>query len=119
MRTYVDLKHLLLIEEQLQKQISVLQHQCEEIWQLQKRIKNMSYMDNSRNILIKTKEFLNENIRVLTSMALVIKTVHVEYMRIEEKITNYYNLDNVFYPETQFSISRIAGLDGYQSLMPF
>lgn len=115
----MNLSQMQEIEEQLQKQISQLRILVEETRQAEAKIKEMSYMDRSRQALIGTREALEENIRVLTAMASVVREALLHYCQTEEKITDRYNLDTVEYPETQFGVSYITGLNDYQLLMPF
>ena len=70
-------------------------------------------------ILEQAKQSLDENIRDLIQMALVLEKVADGYRRTEAKITDYCNLDTVEYPETRFGASGIGNLKEYGQLMPF
>lgn len=116
---YVNLKQMQTVEERLSEQIATLRLLREEILQTERNIKHMAYMDKTRTALVKSREALDENIRVLSSMKEVICVVCLEYRRMDERIADCYNLDIVVYPETRFGTSRITGMEEYQSLMPF
>lgn len=115
----VNLKRLQAAEEQLQKQIRTLQLLYEETSQAEKKIKDMAYMEKTRRSFLRSKEALEENIRVLISMAAVLQKARIEYCRTEGRITDRYNLDIVIYPQVRFETSRITGMEEYRSLMPF
>lgn len=115
----MNLVYMQTIEEQLRKQIIVLRLLCEETLQTEEKIKHMAYMDKTKRALVKSREALNKDIRILDSMAAVLREVRLEYCRTEERITDRYNLDTVLYPETQFATSKITGMEKYQSLLPF
>lgn len=115
----VNLRHLQEAEDQLLKQIMTLRLLYEETLQAEEKIKHMAYMDKSRWALVRSRETLDENIRVLTAMAEVLRKARMEYRRTEERIADRYNLDTVIYPETRFETSRITGMEEYGSLMPF
>ena len=115
----VVLKRLQVAQGQLRKQIAVMRQLYEETLQAEQIIKNMDYMDRTKSILIKSRESMEENIRVLTLMAEVLHEAGLEYRKTEARITDRYNLDTVIYPKTRFETSRITGMEEYQSLMPF
>lgn len=115
----VDLKRLQIAQEQLKKQIAVMRQLYEETLQTEEKIKNMDYMDRTKSILIKSRESMAENIRVLTLMAEVLREAELKYRKTEAQITDRYNLDTVIYPKTRFETSRITGMEEYQLLMPF
>lgn len=115
----VNLRHIQEVEDQLLKQIMTLRLLYEETMQAEEKIKHMAYMDRSRRALSRSRESLDENIRVLTSMAEVLCKARLEYQRTDERIIDRYNLDTVIYPETRFETSRITGMEVYRSLMPF
>lgn len=119
MKNQINLNHLREIEEKLRKQADGLSLLCEEVSRAQERVKELSYMDASRHALAQTGEALRENIRVLNQMAAAVREAAAQYERAERKITDRYNLDTVVYPQTQFSVSYITGLDEYRMLMPF
>lgn len=119
MKNSINLNHIREIEEQLKKQIAELRFLKEEAVQAEKKIKGMSYTEKVRQAFVKTRESLDENIRVLTAMAEAAETALMQYSRAEEKVVDRYNLDTVYYPETRFSLSRISGLEEYRMLIPF
>ena len=105
--------------EELRKQITKLEHLLEEIGQTEVKIKHMAYMDQTRKALAESKVALESHVRTLTSVVAVLQDVCREYSKTDKKIADRYNLDTVEYPETRFDISKITGLEEYQSLMPF
>lgn len=116
---YINLKNINAIEERLHKQIAVLRFLCGDIGKAEEKIKHMSYMTKTKQALMRSKEALDANIRTLTSMTMVLEKVRLEYQQTEARITDRYNLDIVIYPETRFEISKITGMEAYQSLIPF
>lgn len=119
MRIITNLRHLQTTEERLLEQIKTLRILSEETLQAEEKIKHMAYMDKTKRALFRSREALDENIRVLTSMAAVLHNVRLEYQRTEERIVDRCNLDAVIYPETRFGTSQITGMEEYRSLMPF
>lgn len=119
MKTYISLRNLQEMPEELRVQAGALARMYEELAAAEKRIKYMSYMDETKQILEQAKQSLDENIRDLIQMALVLEKVADGYRRTEAKITDYCNLDTVEYPETRFGASGIGNLKEYGQLMPF
>ena len=119
MKNSISLSRLQEIEKQLRKQIAALHLICQETEQAEYKIKHISYTEKTQHTLIKLKESLNDNIRVLTLMATVINEAIAQYHRAEKEITDRYNLDIVFYPKAEFAVNYITGLDNCRSLIPF
>lgn len=115
----IDLRRLMDTAEQLERQTERMKQLYEAAMQTEKKIKYMSYMDKTRRLLAKTKESLEENIRIQSLMAEVLWEACDSYRRTEERIVDRYNLDTVVYPATRFATSRITGMEEYRSLMPF
>lgn len=119
MENCINLSQMQEIGEKLKKQAQILRNLAEETEQAEQKIKDMSYMDRTRQALIRTGESLEENIRVLTEMSSVIREAVRQYRRTEEKITDRCNLDTVDDPQPRFGVSRITGLNDYRMLLPF
>lgn len=115
----VDLRRMRRVGEELTRQVTALGLLREELCQAEEKIKYMAYVDETRQIFAQSREAMDENIRVLTTMAAVLREAAVQYHRTEEKIADRYNLDTVVYPDTQFGVSRITGMEAYKPLMPF
>ncbi len=119
MKNCIDLKQVQEVEEELSEQIAKICCLHEQIVQSGEKIKYMTHMEEMAYALEKSSDALNEDIRILNSMAAVLKQVCLAYQQTETRITDQYNLDTVVYPETRFDISKITGMAEYQELMPF
>lgn len=119
MKTYISLRHIQEISEELRRYAETLTGMYEKISAAEEKIKNMSYMEETEQTLAQAKKSMEENIRDLTQMAEKLNEVIFRYQQTEEKITDRCNLDTVEYPETVFGISGIGNLEQYRLLMPF
>lgn len=119
MKICANMNYLQATTEQLEKRITILRQACEEVQKLEEKIKYMAYTDHVRRYLKESKKSLEENIRVLQSMADAFREIEKMYRMMEEKIVDHYNLDIIRYPKVRFDISRISGMEEYRSLIPF
>lgn len=119
MKTYISLRHIQEISEELHRQAGSLNRMYDEILAAEEKIKYMSYMEEAEKSLAEAKASLDENIRDLNRMAQTLDEVLLRYRQTEKKITDRCNLDTVEYPETRFGISSIGNLEQYRTLMPF
>lgn len=119
MKNSFDFNRMRSIQEEIKKQMAVLQLLLEELDQVEKRIHEMSYMEDVKRELNMSRESLSENIRVLSAMDKVISEAFQLYRQAEDKISDRYNLDTVTYPETIFGVSRISGLEKCKFLIQF
>ncbi len=119
MEMKMDFKHMQATGERLLWQIMELRLLRDEITQAESKIKYMSYTEPVRAELVKSREALDANIRVLISMEKVMKESCAKYQRTEGRISDRYNLEMVVYPMTEFKTSYITGMEEHQALMPF
>lgn len=115
----VDLRRIQEVSEQLARQIKTLKLLREGLCKAEEKIKHMAYVEGTRQTFAQSQEAIDDNIRVLAAMVKVLREAAVQYHKAEEKIAGRYNLDVVIYPDTQFGISRITGMEAHKSLMPF
>lgn len=119
MKICANMNYLKMTAEQLEKRITILGQVCGEVQKLEEKVKYMAYTNHVRRYLKESKKSLEENARVLQSMANTFREIEKMYRMTEEKIVDHYNLDIIHYPKVRFDISRISGMEEYRSLIPF
>ncbi|MDO4617056.1 MAG: hypothetical protein Q4B03_06325 [Lachnospiraceae bacterium] len=117
--TRIHIRQIRETIENLKEQINGLRRIEERLAELEKQISPAQNKEAVQQTLALGRTSVEENIRILFSMASALEEVYSAYTDTEKRITDRYNLDTIVYPATEFGISKITGLDEYDDLMPF
>lgn len=119
MKITVSVRRLQIQEEKMAGQIRAISRICDEIVEIEEETASMSYMDDVLAFLWRSKEALEDNLRVMELMKNILQEAESKYIKVENQIVDQYNLDVVIYPRTNFGKSKIEGMGEFQSLLPF
>lgn len=119
MKITVNVRRFQIDEEKIAGQIRAISRICDEIAEIEEVVAGMSYMDEVLAFLCRTKEALEDHIRVMRMMKNVLQEAESKYIKVENQIVDQYNLDVVIYPRTNFGKSKIEGMRAFQSLLLF
>ncbi len=117
--SYIHLKNVRAVGDHMLEHSSILKNINEEIKKIEESLKTTSYMDEAMYLMKECEEELEEECLTLRQLSSCLLEVTRVYEDTENKIADYYNLEVIVNPKTEFGRSKITGLDEFRHLLTF
>ena len=117
--SYIHLKNVRAVGDNLLEHSSILKNINEEIKVIEGSLTTTSYIDQAMYLMKECEAELEEESLTLRQLGSCLLEVTQIYEDTENKITDYYNLEVIENPKTEFGLCKITGLEGYEYLLNF
>lgn len=117
--SYIHLKNVRAVGDNLLEHSSILKNIYEEIKVIEGRLSTTSYIDEAMYLMKECEGELEEQAIILRQLGSCLLEVTQVYKDTENKIADYYNLEVIENPKTEFGLCKITGLEKYEHLLTF
>ncbi len=117
--SYIHLKNVRAVGDKLLEHSSILKNIYEEIKVIEGSLTTTSYIDEAMYLMKECEGELEEQALILRQLGSCLLEVTQIYEDTENKIADYYNLEVIENPKTEFGLCKITGLEEYEYLLTF
>lgn len=117
--SYIHLKNVRAVGDDLLEHSSILKNIYEEIKVIEGSLTTTSYVDEAMYLMKECEAELEEESLTLRQLGSCLLEVTQIYADTENKISDYYNLEIIENPKTEFGLCKITGLEEYEHLLTF